>query len=352
MAALKSDTIQLFEKIKSDILAGDIKPFYLLFGKEHYLIDKLCELLIANSIRPEERDFGLVTYYGLDAAPDLVVSTARQYPMMVSKQVVVVREAQMMKNLEKIDAYFSAIMPTTVLIICFKTPNDTGSSKNIDKRKSFYKHSLEKGVVFESNPLTENGASRWMEGYLKSNGFTMDRVAASLMLEYCGPDLDKLSSNIDKLLKGKKTGEKEITVKDIEDGVGMSRDYNAFELTKAISEKNFQKCYKIVNFFADAPKRFPIQVTMGALTSNFFRILKYHSSGGEKSRDDEVARVLGINPYFVREYRVAGKNYPLMKCMKIIACLKEYDYRSKSNTRGDADDGQLLIELVSKILNT
>ena len=156
MAKTTTDTVQEYKALREEILAGDIKPFYLLFGKEHYYIDELCRLLMEKVIPPEERDFGQIVYFGADVTANQVVSTARQFPMMIARQLVVVKEAQMMKKVEDIAVYFEGIMPTTVLVVCYKTNNDpTKTGKNIDKRSVFYKQAKKFGVAFESNPIPD-----------------------------------------------------------------------------------------------------------------------------------------------------------------------------------------------------
>ncbi len=354
MAKQSFDVVQQFNTIKQEILAGDIKLFYLLFGKEHYYIDELCNLLMNNVLPPEERDFGQLVYFGADVTANQVVSAARQFPMMVSKQLVVVKEAQMMRKVEDIGVYFNAIMQSTVLVICYKTPNDPAkmSSKSIDKRTTFYKQAQKAGVVFESTQIPDYKISKWIEEYLPTIGFSIGPQAAALLAEYAGADIQKIVLETDKLIKALPAGNKAITVEDIEQNVGMSRDYTVFELTKALSMKDALKCYKIVHFFAQSDKRYPIQMTMGALSSHFIKILRYHALAQAGVPSSEILSQLGINPYFGGEYVTASRNYPVKKSMKVIAILKEYDYKSKSNLRGNATDGELLQELTAKILNS
>ncbi len=351
MAKQEGGIVQ-FNQIKQDILNGDIKPFYLLFGKEHYYIDELCNLLMENVLPPEERDFGQILLYGADTTASQVVSAARQFPMMISRQLVVVKEAQMLKKVEDIGVYFQGIMPTTVLVICYKTPNDpTKSSKNIDKRTSFYKDAQKVGVVFESNQVPDYKIPKWIEEYVPTKGLKISPDAAALLAESAGIDIQKIVLEIDKLVKALPEGSKTITAKDVEDNVGMSRDYSVFELTKALSVKDMLKCYKIVHFFGESEKRFPIQLTLAALSSHFLKILRFHALLSAGVPKNEILAQLGINPYFGREYDDAVRNYSMKRTMAVIAIIKEFDYRSKSNARGNASDGELLQELVSRILN-
>ena len=351
MAKTTTDTVQEYKALREEIERGDIKPFYLLFGKEHYYIDELCRLLMEKVIPPEERDFGQIVYFGADVTANQVVSTARQYPMMIERQLVVVKEAQMMKKVEDIGVYFEGIQPTTVLVICYKTPNDpTKSGKNIDKRSTFYKQAKKIGVAFESNQIPDYRVARWIDGYLAGEGLRIDPDAAALLAESAGADLQKITLAIDKLRKMLPEDRRRITAQDIEENVGMSRDYSVFELTKALSMKDAAKAFRIVHFFGEAPKRFPIQMTVAALSGHFIRLLRFHAllqSGVSRS---DILTQLGINPYFAGEYDAALRNYPVKKTMRAVALLREYDRRSKSNTRGEATDGDLLKELIAKIL--
>lgn len=351
MAKQTTDTTAQFNALMSDIKGGNLAPFYLLFGKEHYFIDALCAAIMENALPPGERDFGQVVYYGADVSANQVVSAARQFPMMVSRQVVVLKEAQMMRKIEDIALYFEAMMPTTVLVICYKTPNDPSkSSKSIDKRTSFYKQACKAGVVFESNQIPDYRMARWIEDFFSGRGLDISPDAASLLAEYVGVDISKVVLELDKLLKVLPEGRNSVTAADIEENVGMSRDYTVFELTKALSLKDVGKCYRIVAFFARSDKRFPIQMTMAALSSHFIKLLRFHALVQAGVGRGEILSQLGINPYFAREYEAALRNYPLRRTMRIISILREYDYRSKSNARGSASDGELLSELISRIL--
>ena len=352
MAKQTIDNDSQFEAIRADIEAGIFAPVYLLFGKEHYYIDQVCNLLMQKVIPEHERDFGQIVVYGLDTNAQSIVSAARQYPMMASRQLIVVKEAQMMDKVEDIGSYFANIMPSTVLVICYKTPNNGSSTKNIDKRSKFYKEAGKVGVVMETAPIQDYKMAQWIERFVPTRGYSIEPAAAALMAEHCGTDIGKVALEIDKLGKIlSSSGEKKITVKAVEENVGMSRDFSAFELTKALSFKDAAKAYKITTFFAQASKRFPIQLTMAALTSHFLRLMKYHAGVQDKMNSAALAQLIGVNPYFMREYETAARNYPVKKTMKVISLLREYDHRSKSNLRGNADDGELLKELVSMILN-
>ena len=351
MAKVSTDTVQEFKALRDEILRGDLKPFYLLFGKEHYYIDELARLLQEQVVPPEERDFGQLVYFGADVTANQVVSAARQFPMMTARQLVMVKEAQMMKKVEDIGLYFEGIQPTTVLVVCYKTNNDpTKSGKNIDKRSTFYKQAKKFGAVFESNPIPDYRIARWIDSYVSELGLRIAPDAAALLAEFSGSELQKLALTVDKLRKVLPEDRQRIELQDIEENVGVSRDYSAFELTKALSLKDSVKAFRIVHFFADSPKRFPIQMTMAALSGHFIRLLRYHALLMSGAQRNDILAQLGINPYFAGEYETAVRNYPVRKVMQVISLLKEYDQRSKSGTRGEASDGDLLQELTAKIL--
>lgn len=350
MAARGEDTATVAARIEADIRKGDIKPVYLLFGKEHFYIDRICDLLTESVIPPEERDFGQMVYYGVDVAAPQIISLARQYPMMVSRQMIVIKEAQGMKSVEEIAPYLENIMPTTVLVICYKTPNDGSSSKNIDKRKKLYKETLAKGVVLESEPVKDWNLAGWIESYVRGEGIEMERSCPQLMAEACGNNLSKIALEVEKLKKN--LGESStITQAMVEQNVGISRDWSAFELTNAICDKNTAKVYKIAKYFGENPKRFPIQMTISTLAGQFIKLLRYHACREQRMSDSEISAELGVNPYFMRDYARYGKNYPVKSCMAAIAILREYDTRSKSNARGSASDGDLLVEVISRLMN-
>lgn len=351
MAKQSSDSSSEFKALREQILRREYKPVYLLFGKEHYYIDELCRLLMDTVIPEDQKDFGQIVFYGADVTAAQVVSTARQFPMMVERQLVVVKEAQMMKKFEDIGVYFEGIMPSTVLVLCYKTPNDSAKSgRNVDKRTSFYKQAQKLGVVFESNPVPDYRMAGWIEKHVAEKGLSIAPDAAAMLAEFAGTDMSKVALEVDKLLKVLPEGSRKVTAKDVEENVGMSRDYSVFELTKALSLKDAARSLRIARFFAESPKRFPLVVTLAALSGHFIRLLKYHALLQEGAPRDEIFRQLGINPYFAGEYDTAIRNYSCRKVMRAISVLKDTDAKSKSNRRGEATDGELLQELVSKLL--
>jgi len=338
------DSVLQFEEILADIRNGIIKPLYVLMGDEPYYSDRIIEEISERAIKPEERGFNQLLLYGTDVSSGQVIEAARRFPMMASRQLVIVREAQLIGDLDKFEYYCKQPMSTTILVISL-------TNKSLDKRGSFYKQAMANGVVFESAALREDKVNFWIERYVKSKGKSISPEASVLLADYSGTELRKLVLELDKLLTNLQDGRNEIKSADVEENIGISRDYNLFELTKAISVKDQTRIFKIAAHFADSPKQYPLVVTFATIFSHFSRIVKYHAIVNKKkgaSRSD-IAYYIGINPYFIPEYEFAAQNYPLIKCMEIISLIRKYDSMSKSNDRGEASDGELLIELVYKI---
>ena len=351
MAKTTKDTAQEFKRIKSAIEAGDIAPFYLLHGKEHYYLDALCDLLMERVIPPQERDFGQIVFYGADTTAMRVVEAARQFPMMISRQMVVLKEAQMMNRIEDLSVYLDAMMPSTVLVVCNKTVNDpTKSAKGLDKRTSFYKKACQVGVVFESEQAPDYRMPSVIEAFMADRGLDIAPDAAGLLAEFSGVNLQKIAVEVDKLMKVLPPGTKTVTARDIEANIGMSREYSVFELTRALSLKDSFRCFRIAHFYAQSPKRYPFVVTLAALSSHFIKLLNIAAMEQNGMTQSQALASLGINAFFSKEYSTALRNYPLPRLMNIISILREYDIVSKGNGRGSTQDGDLLTEVLSKIL--
>jgi len=338
--------VNFFGKVVSEIKAGIFKPFYLIMGEEPYYSDIIIKEIEKKALTEEEKGFNHVVMYGSDVTATSVVEAARRYPMMASRQLVILREAQLMGSPNNLEHYFRNPMPTTVLVVSF-------TGKSIDKRTSLYKSAMANGCVFESYALYPDMVYSWIEKYLKAKGISIVPEAALLMAEHCGTELRKLVLELDKLTTNLQEGSTHIDLNAIEENIGISRDYNVFELTKAISFKDYNKAMKIVRHFGASPKQFPLVVILAAVFYHFSRLLKYHSlhSGGAKPSKADLASYIGINPYFLSEYEYGARNYPLIKCMEAISLIRKYDSKSKSSGRGESNDGDILFELVYKILH-
>ncbi len=331
--------------IIEDVKKGVFSPVYLLMGDEPYYVDMVCNAIIDNALDESERDFNQTICYGMDTDVDTVITAARRYPMFAERQLVVVKEAQAMKKIDDLAVYFEKPLDSTVLVICMR-----GASA--DKRKSFYKTAQKVGVVLESNAIRDYEVARWISAFYAGKGLQIAPDAAALLGEYAGTDLNKIAIETEKMMKNLPEGTTRISVQDIEKNLGISRQCSIGELTRELSYRNAAKALRTASYIGTSPK-FAMPMAVSALYMHFYRILKYQALIMRTPRPatDQKAKVLGVNPYFFKEYDVAIANYPLKKCMAVIALLKEYDFKGKGGNAGEATPEQLLVELVAKILN-
>ena len=326
----------------SDIQKGDLKPIYFLMGEEAYYIDKVSDFIEDNVLDEAEKGFNQMVLYGRDVSIDDIVSNAKRYPMMADKQVVIVKEAQdLSRSIEKLAAYASNPQPSTVLVINYKY-------KKIDKRKALYKAINKIGVVYESKKLYDNQVPDWIRRVLSGQGYTITPKAAQMLVEFLGTDLSKIENELNKL-KIVLPKDSQITPEVIEENIGISKDFNNFELRKAVGELNVTKAFKIVKYFADNPKDNPMVVTVSLLFNFFSQLLHFHGLNDKSPRS--VASALKINPYFVKEYTSAARNYPMRKVSQVIGTLREFDVKSKGVGSNAIPQGDLLKELLVKIFN-
>ncbi|WP_456442771.1 DNA polymerase III subunit delta [Psychroserpens sp.] len=330
------------KQIVADIKKGQIKPIYFLMGEEPYYIDAISDYIENNVLAEEEKGFNQMVLYGRDVAVDEIVSNAKRYPMMAERQVVIVKEAQdLSRTIENLVDYAKNPQPTTVLVINYKY-------KKIDKRKALYKKIKEIGVVFESNKLYENKVPDWIRRVLSGQKYTISPKASQMLVEFLGTDLSKINNELEKLKIVLPEGT-QITPEHIEENIGISKDYNNFELRKAIGERNSLKAFKIANYFANNPKDNPMVVTVSLLFSFFSQLLHFHGLHDKNPRN--VASALKINPYFVNEYVSAARNFPMRKVSGIVSILREFDVKSKGVNSNAVPQGDLLKELLVKILS-
>lgn len=332
-------------QIINDVKNGNFVPVYLLMGTEPYYPDLVCDEIIKYALTDSERDFNQTVFYGLDTDAGTVASECRSYPMMAERRLVVVKEAQSMKTLEDLATYAADPMESTVLVILMH-----GASA--DKRRSLYKNVQKKGVVLVSDALRDYEMPQWITSFYKSRGLDIEPAAAALLAEYAGTDMSRIMLETEKMQKNLPEGTVRVNAADIEKNVGISRQFSIFELTKALSYMKAEKALKIAAYIGNGPK-FMLLLATAPLYTHFYRILKYEAAllkNPAMSKADR-AKLLGINPYFMEEYDVAARNYPIRRCMKVISLLEEYDFKGKGGGSGEASQGDLLMELVSKILN-
>jgi DNA polymerase III subunit delta len=329
------------KQLVKDIKNGNIKPIYFLMGEEPYYIDKISDFIEQNVLSEDEKGFNQMVLYGRDVTIDDIVANAKRYPMMAERQVVIVKEAQdLSRTIEKLVDYASNPQPTTVLVVNYKY-------KKIDKRKALYKSLKKIGVVYESKKLYENQVGEWIRRVLSPKDYSITPKAAQMLVEFLGTALSKINNELDKLQIILPKGS-QITPELIEENIGISKDYNNFELRKAVGNKNVVKAQQIVKYFGDNPKSNPMVVTVSLLFSFFSQLLHYHGLNDKSSRS--VASALRINPYFVNDYINAARNYPMKKVSKVISTLREFDVKSKGVGANAVPQGDLLKELLVRIM--
>lgn len=329
-------------KIVNDIKAGKIKPIYFLMGEEPYYIDRLSDYIEKNVLTEEEKGFNQTVFYGRDVTVEDIVSAAKRYPMMAERQVIIVKEAQdLVKTIDKFESYATDPMPTTVLVLCYKY-------KTLDKRKKVTKLFEKSGVVFESKKLYENQVVQWITRVLQAKKYSIEPKASAMLVEFLGTNLEKINNELEKLQIILPVGST-ISANDIEENIGFSKDFNIFELRKAIGEKNQLKSYKIVQYFSENPKDHPLVMTTGMLFSFFVQLLQYH--GIKDKNPKNVAAVLKVNPFFLKDYDVALRNYPMKKVSKIVTLLREIDVKSKGVGANALPQHELLKEMLVGIFN-
>ncbi|MBS7333992.1 DNA polymerase III subunit delta [Faecalibacter bovis] len=331
------------ESLIKDIKNKKFLPIYFLAGEEPFFIDQITEALEANVLTEEEKGFNQTIIYGQDVEMNQVVGIAKQYPMGADKAFVLVKEAQhLSKSIDDLDAYANQIQESTVLVFNYK-------GKKLDKRTKIYKTLNSKGYYFEFKPLYANEIPTFIDERIKANKQTIDPKAKFLLAEYVGSDLSRLSNELDKL-KTIVGISNTITVDDIEKHIGISKEYNNFELRSAIETRNIEKAFKIIKYFEKNPKDNPMVVTMTVIFSLFTNIIQYHILA-DKSKAN-VAKEIGINPFFVQDLAVAANNYPLKKATRIVSLIREYDMKGKGvNSSGNVTSSELLVELIYKIIN-
>jgi len=329
------------KQIVNDIKNGNISPVYFLMGEEAYYIDKISEFIEKNVLSEEERGFNQIILYGKEVSVEDIVGNAKRYPMMAEKQVVIVKEAQhLSRTIDKLSSYVEQPQTSTVLVLCYKYGK-------LDKRKKLYKVLQKHGLIFESKKLYENQVSDWIRVVLQGKGYRIAPKAALMLVEFLGTDLSRINNELEKLQLVVPSST-EITAEVIEENIGISKDFNNFELKKAIGERDISKATRIINYFAQNPKDNPFVVTVSLLYNFFTQLLNYHGLADHSPRN--VASALRINPYFVNEFQTAAKNYPMKKVSGIVASLRELDLKGKGVGANSITHADLLKELLVKVI--
>lgn len=333
-----------YESIMKDLKAGNYKPVYYLHGEESYYIDKIADYIAEHALQPEERDFNQTVFFGNDATASQIADTCRRYPMMAERQVVIVKEAQNLKNTEALEKYLKTPLSSTVLVICHK-------NGKIDGRKREYVKTIQQaGVLFESAKLREKDLPAFIEGYLKRNNTSIDPKSTQLIADAIGADLSRLVSELDKVLVSLPEQNKRITPQVVEDQIGVSKDFNGFEFKDAIVNRNIYKANQIMNYFDKNPKAGSIYSFL-PLIFNYFQnlMLAYYSP---KKSQEGVAEWLELKSLWAaKDYMTGMKNYSGLKVMQIISEIRQFDAKSKGLDNPNTPPGELMKELVFYILH-
>ncbi len=331
------------ESLLKDIKNKKTLPVYFLAGDEPFYMDQITHAVEEDVLNEEEKGFNQTIVYGQDVDISQLVGMAKQYPMGSDKAVLIVKEAQhLSRAIDQLDDYVKQVQPSTVLVINYK-------GKSLDKRTKLYKSLQSNGYYFEFKKLYDNQIPDWIEQKVKAQGFTIEPKAKFLLAEYVGADLSRLNNELDKLFTIV-YATKEINAEIIEHHIGISKDYNNFELRKALETRNGPKAFEIIRYFEKNPKDNPIQATLAIVFGLFTNIIVYHTLA-DKSKQN-VAKELGIHPFFVQDLATAAQNYPLKKATRIISFIREYDVKSKGvDVSGNVSSTDLLIELIYKINN-
>lgn len=332
-----------FDDVMTSLQANQYAPIYLLMGEEGYFIDEIANYIIDHVLTNDEKEFNLTIAYGADVDMATVINAAKRYPMMAEYQVVVVKEAQNIKNMDELAFYIQKPLKSTILVICHK-------HGNIDRRKKWVAEVAKLGVVFESKKLKEQHLPAFINNYMKQKGLEMDAKATQMMADFVGNDLGRMTGELDKLIITQPKGQKRVTPEQIERNIGISKDYNVFELRNAIIAKDVMKANRIIKYFAENPKTNPIQLTL-ALLFSFFSNLFMSYYAPEKS-EAGVAAFLGLkSSWAAKDYLAAMQNYSGIKVMQILHEIRMADARSKGIDNNSVEDADLLRELVFTILH-
>jgi DNA polymerase-3 subunit delta len=314
---------------------------YYLHGEEAYFIDLICNAIDDNVLNEFEKDFNQTVVYGRDTDVASIITMAKRFPMMASHQVILVKEAQHLKKIDDLLSYAENPQPSTILVFCHKYGKLDGRKKVAGKIKKSH-------VLFESKKLYDNQIPNWITTYLGDKGFSISPTASMLLSEYLGSDLSRISNELEKLLIGADKAN-QLNEQDVQDRIGISKDFNVFELQRALGTKNVMKANQIINYFASDPKNHPLVMVIPILYNYFVNLGIIHTLQDKSSRS--VASALSVNPFFVNEFVSAARNYPYGKIVKIIGYLREYDAKSKGIKNLSSSNEDLMKEMVFKILH-
>ena len=334
-----------FDSIMSDLKARKYVPVYYLMGEESYYIDKICDYIAENVLAPEERDFNQTVMFGSDVTAAQVADAARRYPMMAEHQVVIVKEAQNIRQTDQLEKYFKQPMQQTILVICHK--NGT-----IDGRKKEYVKAIKSaGIIFESKKIREQDLPRFIETYLQKHETSIDPKSSQLIADAIGSDLSRLASELEKLVLSLPPTNRRVTPQVVEDQIGVSKEFNAFELKAAIINRNVYKANQIIKYFDENPKAGSIYAMLPLLFSYFQNLLIAYYAPNRNSQES-VAEFLEMrSPWAAKDYVVGMRNYSGEKVLQILSKMREIDAKSKGINNTNTSAGELMKELLFYILH-
>ena len=327
----------------SELKSGTYQPVYYLMGEEGYFTDRITDYIIEHSLTEDERDFNLTVFYGLESDIDTIITAAKRFPMMAERQVIVVKEAQMLKNIDNLLFYLQAPQPTTVLVFAHK-------NGSLDKPKKVAAERDRRGVVLDSKKMRDDQLPSFITGYIREKGLAADNKSVQMMRESIGSDLSRIAGEIDKLAIALPQGIQAITPELVEEHIGISKEYNNFELQNALVNKDIYKANKIINYFAQNPKKNPIQMTLALLFSFFSNVMMSYYAPEKSERG--IAEFLGLrNSWGVGDYIKAMRNYRAVHVMEILHLIRLADAQSKGAEGAQMPDGEIMRELLYKILH-
>lgn len=331
------------DEILKELKSGKYRPIYYLMGEESYFIDQIADYISDNILNETEKEFNLTVVYGMDTDVATIINAAKRYPMMSERQVVIVKEAQSVRNMEELAFYLQKPLESTILVICHK-------HGTLDRRKKLAAEIEKYGILFESKKIKETQLSSFISSYLKQRNIDIEPKAVAMIADFVGSDLSRLTGELEKLIITLPKGQIRVTPDQIEKNIGISKDYNNFELRSALIAKDILRANKIIKYFEENPKTNPIQMTLSLLFGLFSNLmLAYYAP--EKT-EQGIANMLGLrNPWQAREYMTAMHKYHGVKTMQIIGEIRYADAKSKGVDNSSLSDGEILRELVFKILH-
>ena len=342
MAEAKNVT---FDSIMRDLKARKYSPVYYLMGDEPYYIDKIADYIAEHVLQPEERDFNQTILFGSDVSASLIADTARRYPMMSEYQVVIVKEAQNVKNTEALEKYFKAPMNSTILVMCHKNGTVDG------RKKEYMKAILSAGVLFESKKLRDRDLPAFIENYLKARQVSIDPKSTQMIADNICADLSRLTGELDKVILSLSEQDRRVTPQIVEDQIGVSKEFNGFELRDAIVNRNVFKANQIIKYFDENPKAGSIYSFLPMLFNYFQNLMIAYYAPNNKSQEGVAEWLEMRSPWAAKDYMTGMRNYTAMKVMQIISKIREIDAKSKGLDNPNTPPGELMKELIFYILH-